>query len=112
MIRKAVAEEPENYAYLDSLGWVLFKRGKAEEARVFLEKASVDSRTDTTIPDHLGDVYFQLQELGKARASWERALKIAEAAKPPDKRLPELRKKLQTLGEVKQNPRPAKGDSP
>ena len=27
MIRKALREEPKNAAYLDSLGWVLFKRG-------------------------------------------------------------------------------------
>jgi len=112
MIRKAVAEDPENYAYLDSLGWVLFKRGKVEEAKGHLEKASADSKADTTIPDHLGDVYFQLQELGKARSAWERALKIAEQAKPPDKRLPEIRKKLQTLQQVQPTPRPARGDSP
>ena len=55
MIRKAVAEEPDNYAYLDSLGWVLFKRGKFQEARVPLEKAQSDTRADSTIPDHLGD---------------------------------------------------------
>jgi len=112
MIRKAVAEDPDNYAYLDSLGWVLFKRGKMEEARVSLEKASADSRSDTTIPDHLGDVYFQLQEIGKARGAWEKALKLATESKPPDKRVPEIRKKLDTLKQVQPTPRPAKGDSP
>ena len=39
MIRKAVQEEPDNCAYLDSLGWVLFKRGKVKEAVEPLEKA-------------------------------------------------------------------------
>ena len=33
MIRKAVQEEPDPAAYLDSLGWVLFKRGRFKEAR-------------------------------------------------------------------------------
>ena len=32
MIRKALEEEPENGAYLDSLGWVLYKRGKFQDA--------------------------------------------------------------------------------
>ena len=32
MIRKALLEDKSNRAYLDSLGWVLFKRGKAKEA--------------------------------------------------------------------------------
>ena len=39
MIRKALQEKPTNSAYLDSLGWVLFKRGKVKEALEPLEKA-------------------------------------------------------------------------
>ena len=112
MIRKAVAEDPDNYAYLDSLGWVLFKRGKFEEARVPLEKAQADTRADSTIPDHLGDVYFQLQEPLKAKTAWERALKIAGEAKPPDKRLAEIRKKIQSLQEFVPSPKPKTGDTP
>ncbi len=112
MIRKAVSEDPDNNAYLDSLGWVLFKRGKVEEARVPLEKAAIDPGGDATIQDHLGDVYFQLQEYAKAKGTWEKALKIAAAAKPPDRRLGEIRKKLDALGKFEPSPRPAKGDKP
>jgi tetratricopeptide (TPR) repeat protein len=112
MIRKALAEEPDNYAYLDSLGWVLFKRGKFEEARGPLEKAQADTRADSTIPDHLGDVYFQLQEPIKAKAAWERALKLATEAKPVDKRLGEIQKKLQSLQQFVQPPKPKTGDTP
>ena len=112
MIRKAVAEEPDNYAYLDSLGWVLFKRGKFEEAKAPLEKAQADTRADSTIPDHLGDVYFQLQEPLKAKAAWERALKMATESKPVDKRLGEIKKKLQSLQEFVQPPKPKTGDTP
>ena len=39
MIRRAVHEEPQRPAYLDSLGWVLFKRGKVKEALEPLQKA-------------------------------------------------------------------------
>ncbi len=112
MIRKAVAEEPDNYAYLDSLGWVLFKRGKFQEARAPLEKAQADPRSDSTIPDHLGDVYFQLQEHVKARAAWERALKIAAKVRPADKRLAEIQKKLQSIQQLEPSPRPKTGDTP
>ena len=31
LIRKAVDAEPQNTAYMDSLGWVLFKQNKSEE---------------------------------------------------------------------------------
>jgi tetratricopeptide (TPR) repeat protein len=112
MIRKAVAEDSDNYAYLDSLGWVLFKRGKFQEARTPLEKAQADPRSDSTIPDHLGDVYFQLQEHAKAKAAWERALKIASEVKPTDKRLAEIQKKLKSLQQFVPSPKPKTGDTP
>ncbi len=112
MIRKALSEDPDNNAYLDSLGWVLFKRGKVQEARIPLEKAAIDPRGDATIQEHLGDVYFQLQEYAKAKGTWEKALKIAAGSKPPDRRLAEIRKKLDALGKFEPSPLPAKGDKP
>src|SRR5207253_10726443 len=39
MIRIALAEEPDNESFLDSLGWVLYKRGKFAEARDYFEQA-------------------------------------------------------------------------
>jgi len=113
MIRKAVAEEPDNSAYLDSLGWVLFKRGKYEEAKEPLERAATTPRgEDATIQDHLGDVYFQLRDHSRARAAWERAQTLAGQSKPPDKRLPEILKKLQSLKQVESSPRPSTGANP
>src|SRR5581483_6554547 len=38
--RKDVTEGDGNAAYLDTLGWVLFRRGQFKEARGWLEKAS------------------------------------------------------------------------
>jgi tetratricopeptide (TPR) repeat protein len=102
-----------NSSYLDSLGWVLFKRGKFQEARIPLEKAQAGARPDdATIPDHLGDVYFQLQELSKAKVTWERALKIASKVKPPDKKLGEIKRKLESLQNYVPSPKPKTGDAP
>jgi tetratricopeptide (TPR) repeat protein len=112
MIRKAVAENPDNTAYLDSLGWVLFKRGKFQEAKIPLEKAQSDPRLDATIPDHLGDVYFQLQDVAKAKASWEKALRIANESKPPDRKLGEIQRKLQSLQSFVPSPKPKTGSAP
>ena len=106
MIRKAVQEEPDRPAYLDSLGWVLFKRGKAKEALEPLIKAvELQKREekkgvappDATIREHLGDVYLHLQEVDRAKKIWEEAEQIAAKAVPVDKRLPEIRKKLGSL---------------
>lgn len=116
MIRKAVQEDSDNTAYLDSLGWVLFKRGKVKEALEPLEKAakqlSETSSSDATIFEHLGDVYFQLQDAAKAKSAWASAEKAAAKAVPPDKRLPEIRKKLQSLEKLGLIPKASSGANP
>ncbi len=116
MIRKALLDDTDNRAYLDSLGWVLFKRGKAKEALEPLTKAAEKMKEaadqdgtnpDATILEHLGDVYFHLHDLRKAGDSWREALKFAEEAVPPDRRLPEIRKKidnLEKLGPIPKSP--------
>ncbi|MDR3622933.1 MAG: tetratricopeptide repeat protein, partial [Paludisphaera borealis] len=114
MIRKALKEDPENYAYLDSLGWVLFKRGKIKDAVEPLEKAielhkQMEKRgivpPDATLPEHLGDVYLQLQDVEKAKSLWQEAEKAAARSVPPDKRLAEIRKKLGSLGALDPAPK-------
>jgi tetratricopeptide (TPR) repeat protein len=121
MIRKALKEDPDNYAYLDSLGWALFKQGKLKEAVEPLEKAvklhrltekAGGASADATLPDHLGDVYLQLQEVEKARASWREAEEAAARSNPPDKRLEEIRKKLAALDATDKAPRAATGETP
>ncbi len=121
MIRKALQEEPDTYAYLDSLGWVLFKQGKTKEALAPLKKAAEQmksdaqergSASDATVLEHLGDVYFQLQQLGLAGDTWRQAAQAAAQAVPPDKRLPEIRKKIESLEKLGPMPKPAAGRTP
>jgi tetratricopeptide (TPR) repeat protein len=77
MIAKALAMEPENAAFLDSLGWVYFKQGKFEDALVLLRKA-VAKEEDPAIYDHMGDVYEKLGQSDKALEMWHKALAIDE----------------------------------
>jgi tetratricopeptide (TPR) repeat protein len=78
LIRKAIDLEPDNPAFQDSLGWVLFRFGKHEEALHHLTLADelMEDRKekDAVIFDHLGDVYFHLNDLPKARENWKKAL--------------------------------------
>ena len=55
-------DDTPNAAYIDSLGWVLFRRGRLPEARRELEKAVSlpDGKSDPVVWDHLGDVYLGL----------------------------------------------------
>ena len=73
MIREAVDGAPENAAYLDSLGWVLYRMGRLDESAVELEKAA-QSEPDPVILDHLGDVYSDLKKPDKAKDAWQRAV--------------------------------------
>lgn len=97
---KRVEEEGDNAAYLDSLGWVLFRRGKLEEARTWLEKAtSLPEGQDPVLYDHLGDVYLRLQQQDKARAAWKKAIELYDSSsrRKKDDRFQEIQTKLQQL---------------
>ena len=58
-IRRAVALDPQNGAYLDSLGWVYYKMGNYELAEENLRRASERMGDDPTIHDHLGELYHE-----------------------------------------------------
>lgn len=75
MIRFAVAERPRTAAYLDSLGWVLYKRGDMRGAVLWLERAAnLPEGQDAVIYDHLGDAYWRLGDREVASGHWNRAL--------------------------------------
>lgn len=87
MLKRALRARPGETAFTDSLGWIHYKRGRLRDAgRVF--QRLVESRTDEEIAhgvilDHAGDVYYRLGWKDRARAFWERAIKLAENEKHP-----------------------------
>jgi tetratricopeptide (TPR) repeat protein len=94
--------DQDNAAYVDSLGWVLFRRGRLQEARQELERATelAGGSEDPVVWDHLGDVYFRLNEPARARAAWTRAVELYEnlRRRQPDDRYREIKQKLKLLG--------------
>ena len=74
-IKDALKIEPNNGAYLDSLGWAYHKMNRNDMAQGPLEKAVKLIPNDPTIREHLGYVYLALGEKAKALQQWEHALK-------------------------------------
>jgi len=76
MIRRAVALDPDNGAYVDSLGWTHYRLGQYDRARDYLERATRLVPEDATVHEHLGDVYIALGQRDKAREMYRRALTL------------------------------------
>ena len=75
LIETAHAAAPKNAAILDSLGWVLFRQGHADEALTYLEAAYADDRGGD-IGAHLGEVLWQLGKQSDAKRIWFEALSV------------------------------------
>ncbi|MFZ3363888.1 MAG: tetratricopeptide repeat protein, partial [Candidatus Acidiferrales bacterium] len=100
MIHGALAEDPTNGAYLDSLGWAYYKQGNLAEAQQCLQQAIAHDSSDPTILSHLGDVYAKMGQSDRAEQIWEKALVCWQKALPadyePDK-VSELQNKLKSI---------------
>lgn len=80
MIRQALKIDPRNPSYLDSLGWAYFKLGKLSDAEKYLTDAARVDADSATILEHLGDVHREKNDLVRAKALWNRALRLASEA--------------------------------
>jgi tetratricopeptide (TPR) repeat protein len=96
LVREALAKEPQNGYFLDSLGWIKFKRGRYEEALNILLKATESAKDDAVIWEHLGDTYVRLSDAGKAAKAYKKSLSID----PKGKGVAEKMDRLQTSGKL------------
>lgn len=77
LVARALAQQPENGAFLDTLGWVYYRQGRYDEALRQLALAIRSEGDDPAILDHLGDVYLALGRLEEALFFWRRSLRRA-----------------------------------
>ncbi len=78
MAKLAVQLDPNNSAYLDTMGWVYFKLGDYRKAESYVSKALEQRQksdgSPATLEEHLGDIYDKLGENEKAVGHWKKAL--------------------------------------
>ena len=81
LIRKALEASPDNPAFLDSLGWVRFRRGDIPGALPHLERA-YRIFPDPEIASHWGELLWMSGKQAEARALWARSLARSPDSKP------------------------------
>jgi len=102
LIKRALALDPENGAYLDSLGWCLHRLGNHREALDHLQRAAERLEPeDPVVFEHLGDVYQALGKREEALAQWRKALSL-------DPENADIRKKLEEAPKTE----PSKAEPP
>ena len=75
LIKKALVLDPNNGYFLDTLGWVEYKRKNFISAVYFLEKSVSILPRSAEVINHLGDCYFMLNRKKEAIFEWNKALK-------------------------------------
>ena len=73
LLKEAVRLMPENGAYLDSLGWLYFKKDKFSFARYYLLKA-IRLEPDPEIYHHLAELYHRIGKIKKAEYYQQKAI--------------------------------------
>ena len=91
MIEAAAKAQPEDGYITDSLGWVLYRLGRYQDAVAPMLRAVELTPDDPVINDHLGDVLWKVGRKREAEFQWRRALSFGPA---DDLDMDRIRKKL------------------
>lgn len=90
--------DKDNAAYLDSLGWVLFKRKQYVEAKkLFLQAIELEDGQHIEIFDHLAETHLALGEKKEALAVWRKALELEDVSRRDRQRRVEIQNKINRL---------------
>jgi tetratricopeptide (TPR) repeat protein len=82
LVRRALLQEPDNGAFLDSLGWVYFKQGRLRDAVEKLTEAA-EKEPDPVIFEHVGDALKEMGQTEQARQWWRKALELDPEVEGP-----------------------------
>jgi tetratricopeptide (TPR) repeat protein len=86
LIEAGLAQMPDSAAVLDSMGWVLYRQKRYEQALGYLKRA-YELGNDSEIAVHLGEVQWAMGDKAAAHKTWEEALQRHPGNKPLEERL-------------------------
>lgn len=99
MLERAVSQDPENGAYIDSLGWIYFRLGRLDLAEKYLTDATRLMPRDATVHEHLADVVAKRGDTSRALQIYRQALSLDPDAKEGEQirsKIAELERDTQT----------------
>ena len=97
--KKSNVIQPKNNSFQDTYGWILFQQKKYTDAKEWIEKAYFNGADrNPTILEHLGDIYFNLNDTTKAIDFWQRAKQYGAKSNSLDKKIAE-KKYFENSGE-------------
>lgn len=100
LVQRALALEPSNGAFLDSLGWVYYRQKRYPEALAQLERAATLIANDPVIHEHLGEIHRALGDAAQALAHFQKASEL-------DPKNAEMTEKVEALKrEISAHPAP------
>ncbi len=77
MIKLALQSDPNNGAYIDTLGWLEYREGKFDQALVDLLRAAQKlTRDDPVVFEHIGDTFAKMNKVAQAVDAWQKALNL------------------------------------
>src|SRR5437660_6885213 len=77
MIKLALQSDPNNGAYIDTLGWLEYRQGKFDQALVDLLRAAQKlTRDDPVVFEHIGDTFVKMNKIAQAVDAWQKALTL------------------------------------
>ena len=76
LVVKAIDYDPNNAAFLDTIGWIYFKLGMFHLSQHFVQYSLDIDGNNTVVIEHLGDVYIKLDQLRNAAILFERSLSL------------------------------------
>jgi tetratricopeptide (TPR) repeat protein len=115
LLRRALDIEPNNAAYLDSMGWIFYKQNKLPEAESYIRKAIGRDSHDPTMLSHLGDVLAKSGRGELAAVEWEKSLAEWRRAVPAEfeeEKVMELEQKISGVKRRLAQQKPATAENP
>ncbi|HST29232.1 MAG TPA: tetratricopeptide repeat protein [Chthoniobacterales bacterium] len=77
MVKLALQADPNNGAYIDTLGWLEYRQGRFDQALVDLLRAAQKlTRDDPVIFEHIGDTFAKMNKIAQAVDAWQKALSL------------------------------------